>query len=142
MDKLTTIFLKRIKTNENIRISFLNDEQSYIIGRSKECDCTISGNPMISRQHIEITVKDGEIYIGDLGSKFLTYLDDEQVTEPVRVHDSQILKLADELFTIEFIDGDHNDTNKTELIRPTCPICHSPIDENDKFCTVCGSFIG
>lgn len=142
MNKPITIFLKRAKTNETIRISIADDDHSYIVGRSKECDCTISGNPMISRQHIEITVIDGEPYVGDLGSKFLTYLDDVQVTEPVRLKDSQILKLADELFTVEIIGDGSYEIAETKLHNaPSCPICHSPINENDKFCPECGSFI-
>jgi len=139
MDKPMTIYLKRVKTNEIIRISLNDEDNSYIIGRSKECDCTVSGNPMISRQHIEITMKGGNLYIGDLGSKFLTFLDDAQVTEPVQLKDSQILKLADELFTIEINDDMNSNVVKEE--GPLCPICHSVLNESDKFCSVCGSFI-
>lgn len=142
MKEIFTIYLKRAKTSETIRISLADEEHSYVIGRSKECDCTISGNPMISRQHIEITIKDGKLYVGDLGSKFLTFLDDEQVTEPVLLKDSQILKLADELFTVEFAVPGSCETIRSEQNAPSCPICHSAINENDKFCPECGSFIG
>lgn len=142
MNDQMTIYLKRTKNNEEIKISLKDDDHSFIVGRSKECDYTISGNPMISRQHIEITARDGKLYVGDLGSKFRTFLDDKQVTDPVEISASQILKLADELFTVE---SDHNrDTTSQENTQegPLCPICHSPLSENDKFCTTCGSFIG
>ncbi|MDO4756607.1 MAG: FHA domain-containing protein [Parabacteroides sp.] len=134
------INIKREKTNEVITLSTNDNETSYVIGRSKECDFTISGNPMISRRHIEVSTRGSSFFVEDLGSKFETFLDDKKVTGPIEICPGQILKLADEFFIIEGNEFKIPSINSNKKVI-LCSICHSEIDVSDKFCPVCGNFI-
>lgn len=97
------------------RVYTLSD--TTVVGRSNECDISL-GAAHLSRRHASLHVKNGLLYVKDLGSSNGTYLNGERVTE-VRV------KRGDELCfdTLSFgVIGPSDELDKTtvrSVVRPT-----------------------
>jgi pSer/pThr/pTyr-binding forkhead associated (FHA) protein len=53
---------------------------SAVVGRSSECDISL-GAAHLSRRHASLQVKDGLLYVKDLGSSNGTYLNGKKITE-------------------------------------------------------------
>ncbi len=66
----------------------LNEDQSVVVGRSRDCDLPI-GAPEASRRHCEIRTKDGQFVVSDLGSTNGTYINGKPVSDdqPLRPGD-------------------------------------------------------
>lgn len=83
-----------------------------LVGRSKECDLSLAA-AHLSRRHAELSIRDGLMYVRDLGSANGTYVNGQRVTE-ARV------KRGDELRfdTLSFgVIGPPDDLDKT-TVRP------------------------
>ncbi|MBK8050706.1 MAG: FHA domain-containing protein [Anaerolineales bacterium] len=67
-----------------------------VIGRDSSCDVAFPGDRQISRKHAQITVKEGEFSVADLGSGNGTWLEDRRLTpnQPTKLRDIQQLKLG------------------------------------------------
>lgn len=63
------------------------------IGRDADCQISIEDR-QVSRQHAQVYLRDGVCYLEDLGSKNGTFFSGEQVSEPVRLSDGDILQIA------------------------------------------------
>jgi predicted component of type VI protein secretion system len=64
-----------------------------VVGRGTECDYQIC-HPLISRRHCAFDLRDGEIWVQDLGSLNGTYLNGDRVKGPQPVHDGDRLDLT------------------------------------------------
>jgi len=86
-----------------------------IIGRDKSCDITL---PLehLSRQHVELEVRGGQLFIKDLDSSNGTFLNGKQITESL-VKSGDKIKL--DVITFE-VEGPTYDPNKT-IIRTVAP---------------------
>ena len=74
----------------------LNEGDCWTIGRSEECDISIDYS-VLTRKHLEISKKDGQFYIKDLGGANQTFLNDIEL-EP---HTSVFLNANDEISVSE-----------------------------------------
>lgn len=84
-----------------------------LVGRSKECDLTLAA-AHLSRRHAELSIKDGLMYVKDLGSANGTYVNGQRVTES-RVKRGDDLRFD----TLSFgVMGPTDDMDKT-TVRPT-----------------------
>lgn len=72
------------------------NKHSVIIGRGgRNMDCDIIlPERQVSRQHAEIYLDQGLYYLRDLGSKNGTYVNDQLITEAVRLQDSDLIQIA------------------------------------------------
>jgi CheY-like chemotaxis protein len=64
-----------------------------VVGRSSGCECQIN-HPLISRRHCVFDLRDGEIWVQDLGSLNGTFLNGERVSGPRPIHDGDRLDLT------------------------------------------------
>jgi CheY-like chemotaxis protein len=64
-----------------------------VVGRSSACECQIN-HPLISRRHCVFDLRDGEIWVQDLGSLNGTFLNGERVSGPRPIHDGDRLDLT------------------------------------------------
>lgn len=64
-----------------------------IIGRSSQCDIVVAHESM-SRKHCQIELKDGEIFVTDLGSSNGVLINNEKITPNVPVRYQTFLGLA------------------------------------------------
>lgn len=63
---------------DNTELSFQVSKETIIIGRSPQCDVVIPHEGM-SRKHCQITYKDGDLYIEDLGSVNGVFIDGKKI---------------------------------------------------------------
>lgn len=85
-------FLKRAKTGSMEEIT----KKQWIIGKSAEADYVIKDNPTVSRNHAKIQFKEDGYWLTDLGSSNHTYVDGEQILEPVRLIDGMKFRLSED----------------------------------------------
>ncbi len=82
--------LRTIKSKESaeskMKSSYKISEKGAIIGRGKSCDITIS-DMYLSVEHFQIWYEDGLWYIGDMGSKNGTFLNEIRVKKVKTLHD-------------------------------------------------------
>ncbi len=82
------------ETESEIETWMLDRNSSYTIGRSGSCDIHIAGDT-ISGKHARIEVDGaGKAFLSDDGSRNGTFLNDEEVTSPVRVSPGDEIRLT------------------------------------------------
>lgn len=67
------------------------------IGRSKSCDI-VQPLPYLSARHAEIQIRPEGCFLRDCGSKAGTFLNRQKITQPVRLRDKDLFRLADRSF--------------------------------------------
>lgn len=89
-------FLVRKATEEEFELSF-----PCVVGRGSKCECRITGNPTISRQHLRLVETDEGVLAQDLGAKNSTYVNDAALPADAQLvlHNGDVLRLGDEEFT-------------------------------------------
>lgn len=92
-----TLQIKHVGANEIIKIN----KDEFIIGKNRECDYVIKNNPTISRKHVRIYRENDEFWLADLNSSNHTYMEGQQISEPVRLHSGMRFQLSkDEVFEV------------------------------------------
>mgnify|MGYP000003115900 FL=1 len=61
------------------------------IGRENSMSDYLSGKPYVSRVHAKLTTHDGKLFVTDLGSANHTYVNNEQISGEVELHDGDEL---------------------------------------------------
>lgn len=90
--------------------------ESSVVGRSEECDITFSLSHL-SRRHARLEVRDGLLFVVDLGSANGTYLNNKRVTE-TRVRRGDELRFDTLSFSVV---GPADDLGKT-TVRPAVSV--------------------
>ncbi|REJ80788.1 MAG: FHA domain-containing protein, partial [Planctomycetota bacterium] len=83
---------------------FLPDDQTWLIGRGRECDVRLRDSS-ISREHARIVVESGLYYLEDLDSRNGTFLNEAPVHAAVPLYDGDVLRISRFAFTFRS-DGD------------------------------------
>lgn len=86
--------------------------ESSVVGRSEDCDITFSLSHL-SRRHARLDVRDGLLFVTDLGSANGTYLNNRRITES-RVRRGDELRFDTLSFSVV---GPADDLNET-TVRP------------------------
>ena len=69
-------------------------KNSMVIGRSRECDVTVSGESSVSARHCRLILAGSSILAEDLDSTNKTYLNGRQVLQPQLVKRGDVLTLG------------------------------------------------
>jgi len=64
-----------------------------IIGRAKNVDLCLD-DPSVSRRHAELTMRDGDCYVTDLGSANKTYVNGRPLSGPARLLDGDLIAVG------------------------------------------------
>ncbi len=82
--------LRTIKSKESVeskmKASYKIGEKGAIVGRGKNCDISIQ-DMYLSVEHFQVWCEDGVWYIGDMGSKNGTFLNEIRVKKVKTLHD-------------------------------------------------------
>lgn len=91
-----------------------------MVGKARDADLQIVGNPSISRLHARILHADNMFAVEDLGSTNKTYVQGYEVKPgtPTILSDGDILCFADEAFRVHLIAYD---SQTSTLLRDTAP---------------------
>lgn len=92
-------YIKRMKTGEIIKVN----KNNFVIGKSNSADYVITGNPTISRRHVEITKTEDGYYLNDLQSANHTYICEKEITQPVKLVNGTEIRLAKEIFVFSIM---------------------------------------
>lgn len=92
--------ITRIRTKETVQIR----KDEFIIGKGTQCDFIITDNSAISRQHVCITVNEGNYYLRDLHSSNHTYINDQKIEDIIEIKDKTIFRLANEEFAFRTLE--------------------------------------
>jgi hypothetical protein len=88
--------------------------EKSVLGRSKDCDLAVPYK-LLSRHHVEFTVREGHLYLKDLGSSNGSFVNDKRVSE-ARLMPGDKISFAKLVFIVKG-PGAENELNKT-MIRP------------------------
>lgn len=94
---LKKLFLVRLKTGEKIEMT----SSPFVVGKGRDCDYLILGNPTISRRHAKIEKSGEDFFIEDLQSSNHTFIDGEEIEGEYELKDQMIIQLSDEKFKVE-----------------------------------------
>ena len=73
-------FILRGDSLGSAAVAFALPAGTFVLGRSSKCDFIVK-DKSISRQHAEITAKEGKVCVRDLGSRNGTYINDQRVQQ-------------------------------------------------------------
>lgn len=95
----------------------IQGKSSVLIGRSPQSDI-VQSLPYLSARHAEIQRRPDGWYLRDCGSKAGTFLNQQRITQPVKLRDKDYFRLADRSF---FLVGDSIFylSSARKAIRPT-----------------------
>ena len=82
--------LRTLKTKKSVecrmKAFYRIGEEPVVVGRGKNCDIVIP-DMFLSVEHFHIWYEDGEWYIGDMGSKNGTFLNDKELKKVMPLND-------------------------------------------------------
>ena len=77
-----------------------------LIGRSSSCDVTLSRDDQISRRHLQLEVRDGRLFLRDLGSTYGTRLNGRVLgSEAAEVTAGDAVVIGASSFVLQAIGG-------------------------------------
>jgi RNA polymerase subunit RPABC4/transcription elongation factor Spt4 len=111
---------------------------TYTIGRFPWCNITLD-DPLVSREHVRITVYDDYAVLDDLGSRNGTLVNSQPVFSNYRLNHLDRIRLG--AHELVFLAQIHYPSTQ---LRPTgtlilCPDCRIPLPEGASHCPHCGS---
>lgn len=142
-------------------------EGDFFIGRSPTCNLTLE-DPLVSRKHVRIRLRDGVAILDDLGSRNGTLVNGEPVFEDYRLQNRDRLRVGShEMVFVEekrfhsrpmratgalvkcsscgapFAAGSSRCPHcGTPVVSETCSACGKPIGTDEESCPHCGAPVG
>jgi len=77
----------------------LAEGRTYTLGRSSSCALSLP-DTLASREHASVTVKDGHVYVRDLGSSNGTFLNSQPLAKPQEMKLGDQLEIGDTLLSL------------------------------------------
>nr|XP_032521199.1 nibrin isoform X1 [Danaus plexippus plexippus]XP_032521206.1 nibrin isoform X2 [Danaus plexippus plexippus] len=77
-----------LTSDSDKRVIYVQENKNIIVGRSldgQNCNFAIPDDPSISRKHATLFIKDGCLYVKDVGSKYGTFINNSEKVEPDHV---------------------------------------------------------
>lgn len=109
-----------------------------LLGRSPDCHVTIE-DPLVSRKHARIIIRDSRAVVEDLGSRNGVRLNGEPLRRPTELKDRDRLRIGMQEFVFHSIStSDMRPNNKSTGFLRYCSQCHYPYPEEIPVCPNCG----
>jgi hypothetical protein len=84
----------RVESGRRVGRELILTKDETTIGRAEACDVGLFGDAGVDRLHARITVRDGDYVLSDAGSKGGTYLNDNLVATPTRLHAGDAIRVG------------------------------------------------
>jgi hypothetical protein len=124
------------------RLRFLLQEFDLIgpeavLGRSPDCHITIE-DPLISRRHAKIVVRDDSAFISDLGSRNGVRVNGRPIDGETRLTDGDRIRLGTQELLFSVVKRKDRPARPTGYMR-VCHACGTPYPEGSPSCPHCGA---
>lgn len=124
------------------RLRFLLQEfdlvgPEVILGRSPDCHITIE-DPLISRRHARIALRDDKALVSDLGSRNGLKLNGRGIEGEVELRDGDRIRLGTQELLFSVVKKKDRPTRPTGYMR-VCHSCATPYPEGSPTCPHCGA---
>jgi hypothetical protein len=127
------------------RLRFLLQELDLVgsvvvIGRSPECQITIE-DPLVSRQHARITVRDGTPFIMDLGSRNGVRINGELIRGDTPLVHNDRVRLGTQELVFLAVDESSERVSRATGFMMNCRGCGRPFPGEVSSCPHCGAVL-
>jgi Inner membrane component of T3SS, cytoplasmic domain len=110
-----------------------------IIGRSPDCHITID-DPLLSRQHVKISVVGDSAIMQDMGSRNGSRLNGKVIADAQPLTDGDRIRLGTQELVFFRVHIDQRISKATGAMR-LCPHCTTPFPEGPTACPHCGKSV-
>lgn len=108
-----------------------------ILGRSPDCHITIE-DPLISRRHAKIVLRDEKALVSDLGSRNGVKLNGRALDIEAELKDGDRIRLGTQELLFSVVKRKDRPTRPTGYMR-VCHSCATPYPEGSRICPHCGA---
>lgn len=108
-----------------------------ILGRSPECHITIE-DPLISRKHARISIRDRRVFISDLDSRNGVKVNARPIDGEVELKDGDRIRLGAQELLFSVVSRRDRAARPTGYMR-VCHACTTPYPEGSPTCPHCGA---
>jgi len=124
------------------RLRFLLQEfdlvgPEVILGRSPDCHITIE-DPLISRRHAKITIREDAASVVDLGSRNGVRVNGRQIDDETAIKDGDRIRLGTQELLFSVVRRKDRPARPTGYMR-VCHACGTPYPEGSPSCPHCGA---
>ncbi|HIE26214.1 TPA: FHA domain-containing protein [Candidatus Poribacteria bacterium] len=107
----------RIVEGDEIGRDYRVEIPEIILGRGKDATIKLEEDSKVSRNHAQLTVYNGDIYITDLDSSNGTYVDGQLIEERAQLVIGSQVRLGDSLIVVSDVQCLHRDVPPEFIIR-------------------------
>lgn len=124
------------------RLRFLLQEfdlvgPEVILGRSPDCHITIE-DPLISRRHARIVIRDQRAFVSDLASRNGVKLNARPIDDEIELKDGDRIRLGTQELLFSVVSHRDRPARPTGYMR-VCHACTTPYPEGSPTCPHCGA---
>ena len=124
------------------RLRFLLQEfdlvgPEVILGRSPDCHITIE-DPLISRRHARLAIRDEKAFVSDLGSRNGVRINGRVIDGETEVTDGDRIRLGTQELLFSVVKRKERSARPTGYMR-VCHACGTPYPEGSASCPHCGA---
>lgn len=124
------------------RLRFLLQEfdlvgPEVVLGRSPDCHITIE-DPLISRRHAKITIREDSATVEDLGSRNGVRVNGRQIDGQTEIKDGDRIRLGTQELLFSVVRRKDRPARPTGYMR-VCHACGTPYPEGSPSCPHCGA---
>lgn len=124
------------------RLRFLLQEfdlvgPEVVLGRSPDCHITIE-DPLISRRHARIVIRDDKAFVTDLGSRNGVRINGRPIDGEAQIEDGDRIRLGTQELLFSVVKRRDRPARPTGYMR-VCHACGTPFPEGSASCPHCGA---
>ncbi len=124
------------------RLRFLLQEfdlvgPEIVLGRSPDCHITIE-DPLISRRHARLAIRDDKVFVSDLGSRNGVRVNGRVIDAELEVRDGDRIRLGTQELLFSVVRHKDRPVRTTGYMR-VCHACGTPYPEGSPDCPHCGA---
>ena len=109
-----------------------------VLGRSPTCHVTLD-DPLVSREHAQLTVRGHRVTVEDLGSRNGTLVNGEKLTGVHELRDGDRVRLGTQELVFYHLDDSERGTGRATGFMTRCAACGVPYPAEAGTCPNCGS---